>query len=741
MQTPPAVFSDYQNRLSGTVRTIVQIQIAATYWYVCDGNSGMWLSGSYVYPYLQSISGIVDGFDIYSKRFKVSDVTVKISNIPYKKDDGPDAWLRLSDDLGNLGQNGVLKVYLVAGERATTFADVLTRFVGVVKEPPIHTGDEIKIRAIDTGKYRDATIPTTVVSSVFSAAPKEAANQLIPIVYGSFTAGIDELDGTGLALALTTAIDLHYYGPRPEVVVSDHILNAFTNLWLKIDSLTDLCVYLGNTMTVDDSGRGTGTDNDEAYAYIYPTHRSSVDLGESGTGYLRLFDFVAQVDHYKAYDRDLSTIFVSDDQADDIDVTTFVVFGFEDYATGRAEYANDGNPIGILSGIGYIDLIAAAHSGITFDKVKKVFIYYDYDSTDLSLDLGTFTESISAWQSVEFGMATVLDTGNFRRNIAWHLKSGTDERASSFRGPFLVAIMGQQDAPIDGGGVTNNDDMCDVRQLRMRFRFFPARQDALFAECEGREYDSWITGRSSNYSDGDTIEDPAGIIESLLRDELGFVDADIDLPSFIDAENTSTKARINFHSDNRMTVFEAIRQIAEQSTFSFAWTATGQARLIPLNDSTPTTNRIIPWSHINDKITITKTNIIVNDMDVQSRFAQEYNQYMDRESKTNATSDTTYGTRSYTAEWPNISGSSMDHVTEHLVTNADGIWANEHLVIEFEAVLFTNADLEIGDWIELSSDVDPHIKAFGASWSGKQFLVVGLRQGMYSTKITAIELY
>ena len=54
----------------------------------------------------------------------------------------------------------------------------------------------------------------------------------------------------------------------------------------------------------------------------------------------------------------------------------------------------------------------------------------------------------------------------------------------------------------------------------------------------------------------------------------------------------------------------------------------------------------------------------------------------------------------------------------------------------------TNADLEVGDWIELeSASFDPHIKAFGTSWSGKQLLITELRQTADSTKITAIELY
>jgi len=56
--------------------------------------------------------------------------------------------------------------------------------------------------------------------------------------------------------------------------------------------------------------------------------------------------------------------------------------------------------------------------------------------------------------------------------------------------------------------------------------------------------------------------------------------------------------------------------------------------------------------------------------------------------------------------------------------------------------MFYSADLEIGDWIELDdTSIDPHIKLYGASWSGGQFLVIGLNQSAHKTKIKAIKLF
>jgi len=57
----------------------------------------------------------------------------------------------------------------------------------------------------------------------------------------------------------------------------------------------------------------------------------------------------------------------------------------------------------------------------------------------------------------------------------------------------------------------------------------------------GRIFGSWIDedSRNNGYDAGDLISNPAYIIESLLRDELGLVTAQIDITSFDAAGNTS----------------------------------------------------------------------------------------------------------------------------------------------------------------------------------------------------------
>ena len=280
-------------------------------------------------------------------------------------------------------------------------------------------------------------------------------------------------------------------------------------------------------------------------------------------------------------------------------------------------------------------------------------------------------------------------------------------------------------------------------EARLKIKFQVERLWPIFAECRGREYDSWISSRSSAYTSGNMISDPSGIIESILRDELGFVDADIDLTTFIAAENTSVAARLNLHSDNRASAFDTIRQLAEQSTFAYVFTSTGKSRAIELDNTSPTVLRTIPLSHIKGgEIRVSKTSDIINKIIFLSRWQEEYDAFADNTTVDNSTSQTNNGIRRFEAEWPNIAGSSATHVANHLVGNSNSIWANQHNQIEFETIGLTNADLELGDWISIDYfAADPQFLCFGVSWSGKEFLVVKLAQTLDGTQIQAIELY
>jgi len=790
MLTVPAKFSANQNRLGGTFATIVKVTDGTSTWYFSDREINF--SAQHIPGILKSISSINESVDIYSRRWAVSDVKVTLHNVGYGKDSSFDE-LRPEVTLANIRWHEA-SIYLLAGEGATSLSDCLLRFTGIIDTPPIITSTTFKFTIADGGRLLNRKIAANLVSTAYGAYPEAAEGEKMPIVYGDFTFDTSyDLSGTGLAMAVP--VNRH----RTGFVVSDHPLNALTELYAKDVDAPDLVKFLERTLTADDANnRGTATAvKNYVTSVLFPDNIDADDYDDDPPD--------PPVDWADACDRDLT----SSCDIEDISDEGLLMFGF------AAE--NLLNRIASYNAVNYrvykFSIHCDKNDSVSYlaDGFYMRLYYASYDSTDYYDEqiyvLGNEsweesaawdqlpTETPSSWSEDNSGVTGLEDltpsgtytgkedctftveidsTGTpnsfkWRKNnedwitgkscaVAQALSDGVTVTFGASTGhtladqwvitcvaskpknlPYMFGVFCQ------ASNMNGETVLLTINELRLLVKYvLRASGPYAWAACEGRKYGSWISSRSSNYSSGAMIEDPAGIIESILRDEFSLASDDIALTSFIDAENTSVKARLNLHSKNDLTLNEAIRQLAEQSTFAFFWSAANKARLIPLNDSSPTTNRTIPWSHIKKgEIKCGKTVNVINKLNVESRWHAEADVFRDSDTYEDATSQTAIGrTITYDAEWPNISGTSAAHVGTFLVNSTNGIWSKEHNVIEFETVGFANADLEIGDWIELDDDtVDPHRLLFGSSWSGVQFLVTSIRQGIESTKITAIELY
>lgn len=315
--------------------------------------------------------------------------------------------------------------------------------------------------------------------------------------------------------------------------------------------------------------------------------------------------------------------------------------------------------------------------------------------------------------------------------------------------PIVIACSlqtktNQESGDPDADGTTYNQWLMRIYDIRLRVEHRIKTFGTMFADCKGYEYGSWITGRSSGYADGDAIEDPIGIIEGVLRNHIGMANADIDLPNFIGVENASVKARINLHSDNRLSVYKIIQKMAEQSTFCFYWGCDGIARAFNINDDSPSVDRTFTWEDIiAESLTVSKSSGVINKLTVQSRYRQEFESYSDVDVVEDTTSQTTYdGTYSYDAEWPNIAGTSVDHVTDLLVNSTDGIWSKDHYKITFETPGWKDYDLQPGDYVAMDNDsVGAHLSCKGNTWTSRTFLITEANYRHDKIKFTAIELF
>jgi hypothetical protein len=390
------------------------------------------------------------------------------------------------------------------------------------------------------------------------------------------------------------------------------------------------------------------------------------------------------------------------------------------------------------------EMLARMWAGIRYDgdPIEAYVRYYELESVIAGATVG-FTiligdTSTDNW-SVEFDAPT-MDSASWK----WvgpltHSDATTGDEERHW--PLMLRVEAEHTSA--GDGTTNNQDIVNVHEIEMYFRAPVSIPPSIgYVAADGRKYGSWIDSRSSNYSSGDVIEDPAGIVESILRDELSLTNSDIDMPSFIAAEDTNYKARINI--TKREEAFKIIRQILEQSSFAFHFSALGTARAIPLDVSSPTTDATIPLAHINN-LRVGKTDVIGSYLRYRTDYLPEQNEFQTEGNHANSTATTKYGVIRYEADWPNIDSDTADYLKTHLfgptANPTPGLYNAPKTFIEVETIGMTHIDIEVGDWIEINDeDADPHVKLWGSSWSGNKFLVTEIYNSGDTYTIKAIDI-
>jgi len=729
MLTRPAAFQAQQMNTGVQRHTIIKIVIGATTWLFSDIE--MELTEGHVYSLLLSTNGVSEGIDIFRRTWRTGDVDVSISNLPYKKDSSIDD-VRISDELSSM-RGAAVTVYFAAGDAVTALTDCLTKFIGTIIEPPSYDQDTLTFTVVDNGRLSNIDLPTRIISDEYTNAPDDNATKKIPLCYGEYTNRLSSSDDIYSGLGLAKAYKAEKPQSPSEFIIADHDCDTTANasrLYHDVGVSVAMAGAPQSTHTHVGTGPSSGTikalDLPSAGAHLYFGINDTLPSVYDDETYL-------MTNPSNAHDGSLATVATLKDNLKDDSTNRegLGCFGIINQDVFR-RHIFEGSPSPKIQAYWY-DIIWTAGTWTTGDDIFFRLYYSRDGSAENYLNVYEITTDSIFLGGQTYGLST---------------SSGLTSESDQDMVFAIFADTGIPDASADG--TTSNSNLMTVEELDIAvFYEFDEMPLEAFAAVKGREYDSWITSRSSSYSDGDTIEDPAGIVESLLRDEMGVAAGDIDLPSFISAENTNVQARINLHSDNEMTSFDAIRQLSEQSTFAFFFSGAGDARLIRLDDATPTTatrgshSVVIPMSHIVDsKITISKEPSLVNTLEVDSRYQQEYKTYRDHDEITDATSVTNFGIRRYPAKWPNILGLSALHISEFLVSDADGIWSNEHSIIELSLAGYTGSDIEVGDWIELdAATVDPHYKLYGSSFSGIQFLVTNITANDDHTAIKAIELY
>ena len=700
-------------------------------------------------PLIRRTSGISEGFDPITRKWQVGDVKITLSNIPFQREDGGSDMLRASDLLTNVVGCDVTIYLIPSGLDTVPISDLLTKFVGRIHGSCDYDMTKCVLTLKDKGAYINKSLPLTTLLTDYSNAIDTTKS--VPLVYGSFTQEYDsESMGAGNGLAKGYRIDRDI---EPEYVFADHILKSldtpYVTVQSKILAYPNSFYSPANTPYFSTIAFRKGLDPGFVMLNAPFMANGEFPFEEMGNFPSEPYDVGSPTwininvpsggvtDKSSAYDGDPNTRAIITDNIRDSGVSpplsSRVGAGFwgvnsseslwaildshnQKHSTLHLDYRNVStllfNPGGGTHAAAYM-----CYGGGEWDGIWQIFAKYGWFGYENYLD----------WKDVPFGPHSVR-----AEDITGQYNYGN-------RSPFGIICISWAHGT---SGATGDDDLHAVGELRLRVQFpelvFP---EEAWLSCEGLAFGSWIdgAGRSNDYNAGNLIEDPAFIIESLLRDYLDLADDDIDYESFDTAADGLVISRLNI--DSPIDSNKLIKQLSEQSTFCYVYSGAGKARLISLTNDVDTV-ATIPWSHIGSAgIKVNQTDRLVNYLVVDSRWIPEFNEFTDQDTYQDTESQDQNNKGQTTVKWKNINGDTAEYIAAHYAQSPNHLWSRPHTIIEFETLGFSYANIELGDRIELDSEsIDSQIKLYGGTWYGHKFMVTGITQYTDKTRIVAIEL-
>lgn len=727
LYTPPInAWGDYGARYYRQVnciyRWVVKITKGGSTWLF--GHSPIkGLSDGFIYGLLADDLTIDSQVDYITKKWSVQDVEFSITNQPYKLDATTHERIRFADEVGSI-RGALVYVYVLAGPKPTSLADGLLVFSGEIQEPAKVTRQLVTFSAVDASRRKNLIIPRHYVTenTGWTGIPLEDRLRKIPITYGEFTKAFDNSVDLGLAKAELVSSET-----AKKFTCSDHVMHTLSKGFLMIEEIPMPAELVAPTLDADESGYGTAVLTGLADARLYAENSDDGDL--AGAGHAGGPGGNVTLDAANAGDLLPATKARTQRTVSGLGGLTMRL-GWRDYANNEI---NTLTPIGKIIG----EDVSGTFYGYLKFRVKKLSILTSPGSPEVhltagagtvTLDISTFGDDIDV--TAKFDITEIA-------SILWHFRSG-DSTYTSADKPLLFTIY--QNGTLAIGNINTDGLYCYYCYIQLRYR--PFHIDSCYVAGKGRVFGSWVdaAGRSNSYSAGDLIEDPAFIIESILRDELGLGDSDIDTDSFDSAADSGVKARISIHSDNQTDAFSIIRQIAEQSRFAVVITGASKIRLVPLNVVSPTITRTLTKTDIDlTTLVYSKDSRVINNVRVKHRWQEEHQDFADYDTYVNNIEFADLFSVDF--QWPNITD---DGTTDSVLAVAGFLrdtWGVQRVIVKFTCPGIANVDLTVGDWIQLDpTSIDPFMLCYGASWSGKKFLISRVSHSRVGTKIEAVQL-
>lgn len=680
MLTTTATFDKYKMRPNAEGTFIIKIIGDTSTFYISDRVIDLPDSSIKTLAVVKSFGDISQKIDLFTKKVSISNVKLKLVNAPYFA--GSSGMIPLSDKLGDEGIVNVAAAIYYWFEGITDIDDCLKVFDGLVQPMKKATPETLDLEILDNSVFYHKNIPSGLIDeSTFPQSPVQARGQYIPLVYGAFTK--NEMTLGGLA-------ECHWLESN-KIVLSDHVSKSVSQLWVLDENLGKL-VRLDTadwSENLDDSDRTTIelTAQPKASCFIYP---HDYGLFNSTDPYYDGYPFR---NHENSLDRDDATAMNC--------TSPYLVGGHPDCDGTIRYYFHES-----LADGGTWDKVYAEIHYDTLDtsEVQNHVFYYYANTVNGSWNMETM-DGADQWNSMD--ITSILATDS----IGWSdICDTSDDHTDRFM------IITADFNPTTGGPT----EVSIVRGVRIRIDYWPAIHPGvrIFAECEGRKFGSWIDegGRSNIFDEGDLIENPAYIIESILRDEMGLTSSDIDVSSFDDVWGDTTSWDLAINILQSICTNNLFENIGFQAKCHAYFSSQGIAKIDLIDDTVTSEDGSVVKNDISlPHIEMDQGNIktLINSVDIlycpEGSFGFQYTL-----SAENSTSQSDYNiTKHKTIKADFIQQSAVATLLSNHIVGSSGYWKDIQEEIKIRMLTFDKIAWEIGDRIEPDSSVNDIFELFG----------------------------
>jgi hypothetical protein len=705
------------------------------------------------------VEGIVRDFGTVGQAVNLDDHSYNVSNVTvtlasgWNRRNTAGEWTRIVDVIqGCWGRQAKILIY--PGGYANAVSDCLVVFDGTVTRFAQSGDGGLTIEMDEWFQISHRTLPQRLATrAIFPDLPEDQINKRMPLAYGQPSEGFLYFKQTGFFPGMLISEKDYKH------IIADHQTfdsAGAANVWLSLPGVNSwgrmsTGAAINHNEIIGGRSRTMITLNPVAlsfYAFLFPTSgrpRPTVEPPNMAV------DPANPTYPVVAYDNDGATKVSVIAQS-----TTLATIEFE------WSQAGDGSNDPIKNTIAWLDDSALQAFGVSYQRTLGAATGGTLDYWDGTAWVQFATQSGSVMAFGDFG--SVWNYANTLTGVVWHLNSGpTGGDGLPFKIRFKYVGTGWTP------GVTVAAYIHEV-QLRLACRWPMASMSeygrvtigsgyeaaprpssfagrmvnvvpyesvgggglvAMDGSCGGRMYGTWIDegarATSNPFNAGQPITTAAGIIESLLRDELGLTTAQIDWASFDTIYNTyPSTAYLSLMDANAADSEEIIRTLCWEHGYFLLRTAAGTIKLINYL-GTGVGGTIYPY-HLDELPDVQEVPVVP-----LFKRATINHTRLPHDNKYKRTFDVVDGNPSLlkddlkaTIDLQTIR-SLVSTPTLRLTTRLFGterLMSQPHFLVGLKTTGFRWIALEICDVVTLDYlSFDPQLKLMGQSWQGKSLMI------------------